>query len=180
MIRYILKRSIQRFAARYEYDASYMVHVLDISTSAGLRLAALPLYAQFSGPKEARDVRAGAVLGSTLDGDCGPCVQLAFDMAVEANVPAAQLALCLRGKAQDAGDVGLGFRFARAAIADGQELEELRTEIERRFGRNAAVAAAFAASSGRIYPVLKRGLGFGQTCGTVRFGTETIRVTQQT
>lgn len=180
MIRLLLKRRIQRFASRYNYDADYMFHVLDTSAAAGLGLAVLPFYSQFSGPKEARNVWAGAVLGSTIEGDCGPCVQLVFDMAVEARVPADQLALCLQGKAQDAGEVGLGFLFSQAAIADEPELENLRTEIEQRYGKSAVVAASFAASSGRIYPVLKRGLGFGQTCSTVNIGNETIRVARQT
>jgi hypothetical protein len=88
-------------------------------------------------------------------------------MALEAAVPAEEIALCLQGNAKAAGDVGLGFRFSQAAIADARALEELRKEIEARFGAAAVTAASFAASSGRIYPVLKRGLGFGQTCSRV-------------
>ncbi|MGR3760027.1 hypothetical protein ACUXV3_07810 [Roseobacteraceae bacterium NS-SX3] len=176
MIKLLLKKSIQRFASRYSYDAGYMSHVADTSASAGLRLAALPFYSQFSGPEKAREVWAGAMLGSTLEGDCGPCVQLVFDMAVEAQVPPGELALCLEGKARVAGDVGLGFRFSQAAIAGEPELEGLRNEIQNRFGSTAVIAASFAASSGRVYPVLKRGLGFGQTCSSVNTGNEMIRV----
>lgn len=176
MIRQILKASIRRFAARYAYDADYMNDIVDTSVSAGLRLAALPLFTQFAGPKAARDIRAGAVLASTLDGDCGPCVQLVFDMAVEAKVPANLLVSCLRGRPDMAGEVGLGFRFAQAAIADSPDLEEIRAEIERRHGKPAVVVAVFAASSGRIYPVLKRGLGFGQTCSKVEHAGEAIRI----
>lgn len=167
MIRALLKSGIQRFASRYKYDTSYMSHIVDTSASAGVRLSMLPFYSQYRGPKEAQNVWAGAMLASTLDGDCGPCVQLIVDMAVEAAVPAEEIALCLQGNAKAAGDVGLGFRFSQAAIADARELEELRKEIEARFGAAAVTAASFAASSGRIYPVLKRGLGFGQTCSRV-------------
>ena len=180
MIGTLLKGGFRRFAARYDYDAGYMSHVVDTSTAAGIRLSFLPLYSQFRGPKEALNVWAGAMLGSTHEGDCGPCVQLVVDMALEAKVPASQLALCLQGNAASAGDVGLGFRFSRAAIEDAADLEELRSEIETRFGPSAVTAASFAASSGRIYPVLKRGLGFGQTCSSVTIDKETIRVLHQT
>ena len=180
MIGFFLKRSIRRFAARYNYDAGHMEHVTNISTSAGLRLSALQAYSGYSGPKEARDVWAGAMLASTLEGDCGPCVQLVFDMAIEAQVPADQLILCLQGMADNAGEVGLGFRFARAAIADTSELDDLRREIQDRYGASAVIAASFAASSGRVYPVLKRGLGFAHTCSNVTFGNEVIRVAHQT
>ncbi|MBO9475639.1 hypothetical protein J7413_19010 [Shimia sp. R10_1] len=136
----------------------------------------LPFYSQFRGPKDAQNVWAGAMLGSTLDGDCGPCVQLIVDMALEAGVPADQLVLCLQGDVKAAGDVGLGFRFSQAAIANAPELDSRRQEIEARFGAAAVTAASFAASSGRIYPVLKRGLGFGQTCSRVTIADETTKV----
>lgn len=176
MIRYFLKMGMRQFAKRYDYDTSYMSHVVETSTPAGVRLSLLPLYSQFRGPKAAQDVWAGAMLGSTQDGDCGPCVQLVVDMALEVAVPKDQLVLCLKGEAAAAGDVGLGFRFAQAAIANAHELEDLRAEIDRRFGPAAVTAASFAASSGRIYPVLKRGLGFGQTCSSVQINHETIQV----
>lgn len=179
MIRALLKASIKRFGSRYNYDTRYMLYVADTSTSAALRLSALPLYSQFSGPKAAQNVWAGAMLGSTLDGDCGPCVQLVVDMALDADVPSNQLALCLEGKAEEAGDVGLGFRFSQAAIADLPELEELRADIETRFGALAVAAASFAASSGRVYPVLKRGLGFGATCSRVNIKNRTLPVFHQ-
>lgn len=180
MIKSLLTKSYQRFATRYNYNADYMDYITDTSTSAGVRLSLLPLFSQYSGPEEANDVWAGAVLGSTLDGDCGPCVQLVLDMAVEARVPADHLALCLQGHATDAGDVGLGFRFSQAAIADEPLLDELRDEIEQRFGRTAVIAASFAASSGRVYPVMKRGLGFGRECSKLSVGGEMIKVSHRT
>lgn len=176
MIKYFLKMGIRRFANRYNYDADYMTHIADTSTTAGVRLSLLPLYSQFQGPKAARDVWAGAILGSTQEGDCGPCVQLVVDMALELGVPAEQIACCLEGNAATAGDVGLGFRFSHAAIENLRELDELRSEIEKRFGATALAAVSFAASSGRIYPVLKRGLGFGQSCSMVYIKNEAIQV----
>lgn len=176
MIRHLLKQGFRRFGARYNYDPSYMLQVADSSARAGLGLSVLPIYAQYSGPKAARDVWAGAMIASTRDGDCGPCVQLVVDMAVEQGVPADQIVLCLQGKPVAAGDVGLGFRFSQAAISDSPDLDGLRDEIEQRFGASAVTAASFAASSGRIYPVLKRGLGYGQLCSRVTLAHETIEV----
>lgn len=175
----LLKAGIKRFGLRYDYDTSYMSHVANTSTSAGVRLSLLSLYSQFRGPQMAQNVWAGAMLGSTQEGDCGPCVQLIVDMALESGVPADQIASCLQGEAKAAGDVGLGFRFSHAAIANAPELEDLREEIEARFGASAVVAASFAASSGRLYPVLKRGLGFGQTCSLVAVEDEAIQVFHQ-
>ncbi|MEW9918569.1 hypothetical protein AB2B41_03070 [Marimonas sp. MJW-29] len=179
MIARLLRRSVRRFAARHDYDASYMLHVVDTSTSAGVRLAALPFFTQFTGPRGSGGVWAGAVLASTLEGDCGPCVQLVLDMAIEKGVPADLLALCIEGRAKEAGEVGLGFRFAEAAIADAPELDTLRAEIEARHGAEAVVAASFASAGGRIYPVMKRGLGFGKSCRRLRIGEREIGVVRQ-
>ncbi|WP_050931998.1 hypothetical protein [Aestuariivita boseongensis] len=178
MIRAFLKRGFRRFEKRYNYDVGYMHYVADASTSAGLRLAALPFYGQFSGPEQGQAVWAGASLGSTVEGDCGPCVQLVVDMCLEHGVPAGALAHCLAGRPEAAGDLGLGFRFAQAAIADDPALDSLRHEIETRFGKATLVAASFAASSGRVYPVLKRGLGFGQICSKVAVSDRMIEVQQ--
>lgn len=176
MIGSLLKIGFRSFGHRYDYDTAYMAHVTDTSVWAGLRLFLLPYVTQFRGPKAARDVWSGAFLASILDGDCGPCAQLTIDMAVEAEVRADQLALCIEGHPEKAGDVGLGFRFARAAIAGTPELDELRDEIGQRFGEAAVTAASFAASSGRMYPVLKRGLGFASACSRLHVRGETIEV----
>ena len=176
MIKQFLKRSARRFGNRYDYDVSYMLGVTDISTEAALRLSALPFFSGYRGPKEAQNVWAGAVLASTMEGDCGPCVQLVVDMALEARVSAEGLSLCLSGQPERAGDIGLGFRFARASIADTVDLHPLRSEIESRFGKAAVVAASFGAASGRVYPVLKRGLGFGEVCAKISIGDELIGV----
>ena len=177
MIKRWLKRTARRFGARYDYDVDYMLQVTDISTEAGLRLAALPVFAGYRKPKAAGAIYAGAALASTLDGDCGPCVQLLVDMALEGGVPRDDLLACLQGRPEEAGNCGLGFRFAQAAIADLDTLPALRDEIEALHGKEAVVAASFASASGRVYPVLKRGLGFGAVCAKVSVGNELIGVT---
>lgn len=176
MIRTLLRRGIRRFERRYQYDATYMHQILETSMGAALRLSALSLFAQYRGPKAGEMVWAGAALASTFEGDCGPCVQLVVNMALEAGVSQDHLALCLSGRPEEAGDLGLGFRFAGAAINDGPDLDHLRDEIKRRFGPQTVVAVSYAASAGRVYPVLKRGLGFGHVCSKVQIGQREIGV----
>ncbi len=167
MIRFLLHRGAQRFARAMAYDTSYMHAVIDADPRAGMRLSAFSMLSQYRGP--AVPVWAGALLASTLDGDCGPCAQLVVDMALQAGAEAEALRLCAIGRADQAGATGLGFRFAQAAIADAPDTDALRAEIIRLQGERAALAAAFAAASGRMYPVLKRGLGFGKTCQSLTF-----------
>ena len=172
MIKWLLRRGARTFGKTYDYDVSYMLDVINTSTGAGARLSAFPLISQYRGPKEATQIWIGAIFASTLEGDCGPCAQLVGDMALEAGAEATDLKRCFDGDPQQAGDVGLGFRFAMAAINGHVEVDDLQARIEEKYGRRAVVAASFAAATGRFYPVFKRGLGFGHACRQLDFAGE--------
>lgn len=172
MIKWILRRGARAFGRAYNYEVSYMLDVINTSAGAGMRLSAFPLISQYRGPKAAQQVWVGAIFASTLEGDCGPCAQLVVDMAVKAGADPALLKRCFDGDAHSAGDVGLGFRFAMAAIHGDLEADALRQEIEDKFGPRAVIAASFAAGSGRFYPVFKRGLGHGYACTRLDFADQ--------
>lgn len=177
MIRYFLRRAATAMGKRYDYDVSYMQAVIDASANAGVRLAAYPMVTQYRGPSEAANVTIGAMFASILDGDCGPCAQLVVDMATEAGADPAQLQRCALGQALQAGDTGLGFRFAQAAIAGTPDADDLRAEIAQKYGDRAVVAAALAAATTRMYPVLKRGLGYGKSCQRLSFAGQDTDLT---
>lgn len=173
MIKWVLRRAARAFGKPYDYDVSYMLDVIDTSTDAGMRLSAFPMISQYRGPKQAQKVWVGAIFASTVEGDCGPCAQLVLDMAAKSGADMAELELCFDGDPHQAGDIGLGFRFALAAIHGDLEVDALAQEIDAKFGRRAVIAASFAAASGRFYPVFKRGLGYGHACTQLVFGTTT-------
>ncbi len=164
MIRSLLQSGTRSFGKKYGYDVSYMHEVIDASTKAGLALTLLPMLTQYKGPVKARAVWAGALLASTLDGDCGPCGQLVVSFALEEGVNGNELLAAIEGRYDDAADVGLGFQFARHAISGSYDTNTFGETIRERFGDQAVIAASFAAGSGRFYPVFKRGLGEGHAC----------------
>lgn len=174
MMRWLLNSGFRRFARQKAYDTTYMQEVTDAWPGAGLRYLFLPALTRLTGPDP--DIWAGAILASVLDGDCGSCAQLVCDDAVATGVDPERLAACLRRDFEAAGAVGLGFLFAEAAIEGALDADSLRAEIVRRYGPRAAIAAAFAAASGRVYPVLKRGLGHGGACARIRLGGEDVAV----
>jgi len=173
-MRWLLNSGFRRFARQNDYDTTYIQQVTDIWPGAGLRYLFLPALTRLTGPVP--DIWAGAILASVLDGDCGSCAQLVCDDAVKMGVAPARLAACLRRDFEAAGAVGLGFLFAEAAIEGAGDAEALRNEIAATHGARAAIAAAYAAASGRVYPVLKRGLGHGAACRRITLGGEDIAV----
>ena len=176
MIRKFLHAQISKFGRAFRYDVTYMHEIADISPGAAVALSRLPNFYKYRGPKAGMPVWTGALLASTLEGDCGPCAQLVVDMALANGADADALQACAEGRPKEAGAMGLGFRFACAAIAGDLAADGLRREIEGEFGKQTALSCAFAAASGRIYPVLKRGLGHGQACMKLDFGGKVVKL----
>ena len=174
MLKWLLHKTFDRFAAMADYDTTYLHEVTDVSSGAAIRYFGLPMLSQFSGP--APDIWAGAALASVLDGDCGPCVQLVVNNALRMGVDPVKVKACLRRDFEASGEMGLGFRFAEAAISDSEHLDSLRDEIGRLHGQKAVIAASYAAATCRAYPVMKRGLGYGKVCQAVDVDGQTIQV----
>jgi hypothetical protein len=168
MIKFILRKMLRNFGKTYDYDTTYMLEVADIWPGAALRYLGLTAVSQMKGPVP--EVWAGAALASTLDGDCGPCAQLIVDMALKAGVDEAHIIACLARDFAAAGPAGLGFRFAEAAISGDIQADSLRDEIRAAHGEKAVIACAYAAASGRAYPVMKRALGHGKACQQITLG----------
>ena len=179
MIKTMTRRAADSMAQRYHYDASYLNAVAASSSGAAIRLGLLPLFSQYQGHISAQ-LWAGAAVGSTLDGDCGPCAQLTIDMALERAVPAAQLRAALRGDWEAAGEVGLGMRFAAAAIHDSDELPALQTQVRESYGEAALATLAIVSATARAWPVIKRGLGYGKACQSVTVDDEKVSLALDT
>jgi len=170
MIRWLLHRMISAFEKAAHYDATYWHEITDVSRSASARLALLPLISQYKGDVPAA-LWYGAGIASAMDGDCGPCTQLMVDGAVVDGVSKTDIAALLSGNLENASDdAALGYRMGKAAIEDSANADMLREQIIIRHGKPALVAVAYVASTARVYPVLKRTLGFGAVCQKINLG----------
>lgn len=174
MISFLTGRAADAMQRRYDYDASYLKEVAAVSSGGALRLGLLlPLLSGYRSGVPI-DLWAGAAVASTREGDCGPCLQLTVDMAIDEGADPTTLQAALQGDTERAGDTGLGYRFAMAAISDAEELDELREQIRSRFGEQAVIALTISAATGRAWPVVKRGLGYGKLCQHVNIAGQVI------
>jgi hypothetical protein len=172
MIRWLLRRQIAAFERDWNYDAGYMQDVLDADPRAIWAFSKVMGFAQYR-----RDVPPAvyyaAKITSTMAEDCGPCTQLAADMAARAGVGAAALKAIVSGDiAVMPDDVALAVRFTRATLRHDWEADSLREEVVRRWGKRGLISLAFAITSARIFPTLKYALGHGQACLRVTVGGE--------
>jgi hypothetical protein len=176
MLRWFLRRQVAAFERTWNYDASYLRALIDVDPKAMLafgKLQGIVDYRKDVPPA----VYAAAGLTAVMREDCGPCTQLGIDMAQQEGVePALLRAIVTRDLAALPADVALAVRFTEAVLRRSPEADELREQVERRFGRRGLIALAFAMLAARMYPTLKYALGYGQACRRLTIGGETVPV----
>ena len=170
MIRWVLRQAIRKFERDWNYDARYMREMIDVSPRAAWLFSRVTALGKFR-----RDVpfEAWSAAGITAvrHEDCGPCTQLAVNMAERAGVnPAVLRSLLADNPETMPPDVALVWRFTRATLAHDAAADESREAIVRRWGPCALVSLAFAITAARIYPTVKYALGHGKACMRVVVG----------
>jgi hypothetical protein len=176
MIRALLHRYLFGLERKYNYDATYLHELADISPRDFYRFARVQLMLQ-SKSHAPRDALQAAAIGGALVEDCGPCVQIASDRAVEEGMSGETIKALLSGQPAPE-DAQLGFDYARALLNASASLDDLRERVEARWGKRGLIALSYMAMSARNFPVLKRALGHAKTCQRVRVGGADVAVEQ--
>lgn len=164
MLKWFMKRRITAFERQWDYDASYLHDLLDVSPRA------LWMFSRAAGIDRYRKgvplaAWTAAALTAVRHEDCGPCTQLGVSMAEREGVkPEVLRAILTEDAAAMPDDVALAWRFTRAALDHDPSADRYREEIEKRWGREAVVSLAFAMVAARTYPTVKYALGHGQAC----------------
>jgi hypothetical protein len=170
MLRWLIRRRLAAFERQFNYDASYMYDILDADIRAAMAFNKFQAMAQYRGGAPA-DAFAAAGIVATMHEDCGPCTQLGVTMAERGGVPASVLRAIVSGDERNMSEnARLAYRFAKATLAHDPAADEIREEIERRWGGRAAVGLAFMIAAGRVYPTVKYALGHGKACQRVTVG----------
>ena len=170
MVRWALHKAITKFERAWNYDASYMHEMIDVSPRAAWLFSRVTALGQFR-----RDIPIDAWCAAGITAvrheDCGPCTQLAVTMAERAGVSTAILDALFADKPEAMpADVALVWNFTRATLAHDAAADEYRDVIVNRWGRRALVSLAFAITAARIYPTVKYALGHGKACMRVVVG----------
>src|SRR5262245_23289585 len=149
MLKAYLSRWIDRFETTYGYDASYMRLVLRASPAGLLKFGLGARAADVKAAPAEALIAAGLV--GTLAEDCGPCTQVAVDIAMANGVDPTVLRAVLAGDEAAMGETAaLAYRFARASLArDMAACDPLRDKIVRRWGDKALVAVSLAIVASR-------------------------------
>lgn len=176
MLKTIAREQLRRMGARYDYDVSYMSWMLDAAPAAFFKFVKLTEAATH---RESAPVSAyyAAKLVGALAEDCGPCTQLVVNMASEAGVAPEQVeAVLRRDAAAMQADTALGFRFAEAVVARSDDEDELRNKVRGAWGDKGLIDLTLGLQIGRIFPMVKAGLGYAKECRRVTVANKPVEV----
>lgn len=179
MRNWIVRRSLRAFAKRYGYDVSYLEMLLNESPTGFLKFAPLMKAAAH---REAVPVEASfaAKIVGALAEDCGPCTQLVVDMALEAGMPKDQIEAVLRRDPRAMNEATtLGFRFADAVVRRSTDDEEFRDAVKAQWGQKGVIDLTMALQLGRVFPMVKAGLGYARECRRVTVSGHHVDVVKQ-
>jgi alkylhydroperoxidase family enzyme len=171
MLRRLILSRIASAEKQWGVPLDYCKFIVRVSLRAAFKFAkflAVDEYRRVLPPGPCYVARIVAV----RDEDCGTCVQIAVSQARKAGVPAEVLRAVLDGN-PDALPEELrdAYRFAEAVVTANGEEDMLRERIRLRYGDEGLIEMALAIASCRVFPIIKRALGYALRCSAV-----TVRV----
>ncbi len=168
------RSELRAFGAHYDYDVTYLEQILDTAPEAYERFTVLTELARHRQAAPPEAFYAAKLLGA-LEEDCGPCVQLVVDMAGEAGIAPEQIAaVATREPEAMTPDTLLGFWFAESLLGRSPEVDTAREAVRSRWGTAGVIDLTLGLQIGRIFHMVKTGLGFGKTCQQIRLGDEVV------
>ena len=176
---WIARRMLRATSKHYGYDTSYLEMMLKESPSAFFKFARV---AKAANHREVVPVEASfaAKLVGALAEDCGPCTQLAVDMALEAGMPKDQIEAILRRDLRSMNSATvLGFRFADTVVRRSADNDQHRDAIRARWGEKGVIDLTLALQMGRMFPMIKAALGYAKECRRVAVSGHNVDVVKQ-
>lgn len=172
---WLLRRRLAEFERLYDCDMSYSRAMLEANPLSVLTVHRAGGLSRYRGPLSASAHHAVRIVAD-LHEDCGPCLQLAVTMALQAGVPKRTVVALICGDRTGEKDVDLVTDFARAVLAQEDAQAELRERVLARYGQDGLTAVAFALTGARMYPMLKAVLGYAQCYPAVSVGEQLVRL----
>jgi hypothetical protein len=170
MLRWFLRRQISAFEREWNYDASYIRELIDVDPRAVLAFGKVQTISAYRKDVPPAAYFAAGIIAVMAE-DCGPCTQLAIDMAQKQAIdPAVLRAIVTRDITSMPYEAALAMRFAEATLNYAPEADDLREEVVRKFGKRGLITLSFAILSARMYPTLKYALGHDRACTRLSIG----------
>src|SRR5262245_10387374 len=167
MLRWLIGRKLDAVERDLGESADYVRFIVRASLPAFLRFAKVIPLADHRRTLPA-DAHHIARLVATRDEDCGTCVRIEMRLARRAGVPAEVVRAVVERAPQRLPDALADvYRFTESVVTARYDEELLRARLVERYGDAGLVELALAIAGCRVFPVVKRTLGFATACAKV-------------
>lgn len=167
MFTWMINRQLDSLERRLGESVDYLRHVARTSTVAFLKFMGFVPLAAHRGTTP-RNLLFAARFVAMKHEDCGTCLQIVVNQALKEQVSTETVTAMIAGRdaALDS-ETRLAVAFARAVLEDSSEQEWLRGELRTAVGERALVDISLAIATARVFPTLKRSLGYAVSCRAV-------------
>lgn len=155
------KTSLESFENHYGYDASYLHELMEVSPEgyeAFSGFATMGMFRKSLSP----EVFFVSKIATSQTEDCGPCTELNVRMAQKAGVSDDIIRGGMSGQGLTAELEAV--RLFSIAVAFNEVKPGQIEEMIDCYGREGLAELALSIASMRVYPCMKRALGFDQSC----------------
>ncbi len=167
MIRRLMLHGVARQERKLGASLEYIRHIIRASVPAALK------FGMFTPMAEHRKLLPAvpywvARLVATQREDCGTCVQIEVNLALEDGVPGDVVRATLDGNLESLPDEAReAYAFAQAVLAATDSEGPHRERLRELYGEAGLVELALGMAAARVFPVTKRALGYAVSCSAV-------------
>lgn len=162
MITWLFNKAINQTEHDTKYPADYLRDVLGASKMGFFKLMLAFLTPH---PKHAsKQLHQIAQLGAIQHESCGPCLEISKSFAIGAGVSETMVQQLLVAPDSVEPIMRAAFLLGRH-VAGGEPLSDAgQSLLEEEIGKHGLAELTVSAAAVRIYPALKRGLGYAEMC----------------
>lgn len=118
---------------------------------------------------------------ATRHHDCGACVQMAVNHALQEGLSPELLQLVLDQHVELLPEaLAAAYGFAESVVTRDGEDEEWRERVRRQFGDEGVVELSLAVAVSAVFPTMKRGMGYAASCDWRKIRSAGLETLQQT
>lgn len=167
MIQAFLNRQIDKAERDLGVPLDYARYIARASLKATWKIAKFTKLVQVGrGPLNV-PLHVASIVGAMAD-DCGSCVQIGVNLARKDGVKGDVLTAVIHRQPEQLPDeLRDVYAFAHAVTLDEPQQHDLRERIRERYGDHGLVEISLAIALHRVFPTLKRGLGYAKSCSQV-------------
>ena len=164
----IIKRSINSFEKKTGYDTSYMREMADVSPLLAFQFSKFIKLNNYR-RETPRDEMFIAKIAAMKTEDCGTCLQLNINFALWEGMNKQYVVDAVQKPENLPKNLKLIYDFSHKVATNSEDIEKLSEKVESLYGRDVLVELSVAIATTRVYPAIKRGLGYAKSCSLIDF-----------